>query len=76
VVSSSGRFVFRVWFPEPDSRREDVERTVRSMGGLTEWLNTKLLAVDAQSLALAQPVADYLAGEVESGYLMYETGRT
>ena len=45
------------------------------LGTLTEWSSPNLLALDAESEALAQHVADALAEGERTGRWVYETGR-
>jgi hypothetical protein len=76
VAESSGRFVFRVFFPHPDSPRDATLSALTRLGALTEWSSTSLLAVDASSETRAKTIAGFLQQAEEQGHLMYETGRT
>lgn len=77
VTKRSGRYTFRVWFNSPAARQALPEIIIR-MGCLVEW-QTKgghLLAIDAESEALARQVAGVLQQEEDLGHLVFETGRT
>jgi len=76
VVEWSGRYVFRVWFGDTGHPREDIANALVELGGLLEWSSVNLLAVDAEDLAKAQKIADYLVIASQEGKLMFETGRS
>jgi hypothetical protein len=56
--------------------RADVLAEVKQLGCLIEWFSDQLLAVDADSDAIAVQVAQMLEARTERGELDYETGRT
>jgi hypothetical protein len=76
VAESSGRFVFRVFFPHADSPKDATTTALTSLDALLEWSSPSLLAVDASNEAHARTIADFLQKEEDQGHLMYETGRT
>ena len=75
VVRPSGRWTFRVWLGESAEDRLSVEVEMLALGTLTEWSSRNLLALDAESEALAQRTADALAEGERTGRWVYETGR-
>jgi hypothetical protein len=76
VVTPSGRFVFRVHFPDPtDASRESVVQALHDMEALMEWSSASLLAVDARNSQHAQEVADYLYERHRREELIFETGK-
>lgn len=76
VVQPSGRYVFRVFFPNPKFSKTAVTADLQGLGGLTEWSSSDLLAVDAPDVTLAQSIADYLHSHAVRSHLVYEAGRT
>ena len=50
VVTSSGRYVFRVWFGESFHPRYEVAAELMALGALVEWSSVNLLAADAADL--------------------------
>ena len=75
VVRPSGRWTFRVWLGDSAEDRLSVETEMLALGMLTEWSSPNLLAVDAETDALAQRLADALAEGERMGRWVYETGR-
>lgn len=77
VVTSSGRYVFRVHFEHSmlSSRDETVDK-LRAMGALWEWSSASLLAVDARDAVHGQQLADFLFHRENLGLLIYETGKS
>ena len=78
VVNRSGRCCFRVWFGESSTSdsRDEVVGFATQVGCLFEWSSANLLAIDADSEAQAQALANHLSQQEQAGSLMYETGRT
>lgn len=76
VVTSSGRFVFRVWFGESFHPRQEIADELVGFGALVEWSSVNLLAVDVADAEQAQQVADYLLARELAGDLVYEAGRS
>jgi hypothetical protein len=76
LSTSSGRYVFRVWFGESFHPRDEVVSELESLGALIEWSSPNLLAVDARDGLHAKEVAGYLQAQEDAGRLMYETGKT
>jgi hypothetical protein len=77
VVHQAGHFTFRAWFNNEQTSLE-LPGVLERMGCGTErrWQTSRLLAIDAESDALAQTVADLLYRQEQSGLLVYETGRS
>jgi len=76
VTQPSGRYVFRVLFPNVSAeRRSDVQNRVIGFGGAVEWATPKLMAIDAENQGVASRIADYLQTEEDAGRLAYETGK-
>lgn len=77
VSTSSGRFVFRVYFERGHhGNRDATVEGLKALGAQVEWSSPSLLAVDARDQAHAQQVADYLHGQEKAQRLVYETGKT
>ncbi|MFE4542365.1 DUF4265 domain-containing protein [Arthrobacter sp. NPDC056727] len=76
VTEPSGRFVFRVFFPQPHSPRETTVSALTALGALVEWSSPSLLAIDATDESHARVVASFLQQAEDNGHLMYETGRS
>jgi hypothetical protein len=80
LVTDAGRFTYRVLFPatgprQPDHRWRELHLALAQFGCWLDVYTPTLIAVSADQ-AVAQDVADYLAGEEGRGRLQYETGRT
>lgn len=76
VAERSGRSVFRIWFGETRTPRQDVADELTERRALLEWSSPNLLAVDAADPTHAQVIADYLAEQERGERLMFETGRS
>ena len=76
VVRPSGRYVFRVFFPDSAFSKTTATSELQALGGLMEWSSSDLLAVDAPDVTRAQSIADYLHSHAVRSHLVYETGRT
>jgi len=76
VVEPSGRFVFRVFFPRPDSPKDETTAALLKLDALLEWSSANLLAVDASNETHARNVANFLQEAENRGHLIYETGRS
>lgn len=76
VIRPSGRYVFRVWFGATPYPRDEIATDLEELGALLEWSSDNMVAVDAPSIARAQPIADYLLDAQQNGRLMYETGKS
>jgi hypothetical protein len=76
VVTSSGRYVFRVWFGQSFHPRDEIANDLTALGSLIEWSSRNLLAVDAADGEHAQLIADFLMERQKAGHLIYETGRS
>jgi hypothetical protein len=76
VAARSGRQVFRAWFTDPACRL-DVADDLNHLGCLMEWRweGSNLLAIDAESDALAKSVMELLEQRREVGQLEYESGQ-
>lgn len=76
VQTSSGRYVFRLFFKEEQRkwRQQTIEELHRS-NFLTEWYSEGLLAVDAENERRASMMAAFLMDCRNRGYLTFETGR-
>jgi hypothetical protein len=77
VLSSSGRFTFRVWFGETKNPQiiENLMYEIHRNGFLYESYSKDLISIDADSSASAQLLADLLKGMEDLGQISYETGR-
>ena len=49
---------FRAYFGRSAYPREEIVERLDELSGLVEWSSAKLLAVDAQDLSQARPIAD------------------
>ncbi|ANF32558.1 hypothetical protein A0130_13550 [Leifsonia xyli] len=77
VVARSGRFVFRVYFPEAMfGVRDEVIAELTGLGALVEWSSSSMFAVDVPHERSARAVSDYLSAQEAQGRLIYETGKT
>lgn len=74
VIESSGRGIFRIFFPvEALQNRQDVVTRLAALSALLEWSSTSLLAVDASSRA-DEAVTDFLVEGAARGLFIYENG--
>jgi len=76
VSKPSGRFVFRVFFTNPDMPKDSCFDSLVSLGATCEWSSANLLAVDAEDEVHAQRISNYLLVESLTGSIFYETGRS
>lgn len=76
VLAPSGRFVFRIWFNDHESRLQ-LPPLLEDMGCLLErrFKTSRLLAIDTETEQLAHAVADLLDKHERLGTLVFETGR-
>jgi uncharacterized protein DUF4265 len=75
VTQPSGRYVFRVHFPDR-ALGSAVADELTGLGALIEWSSPALLAVDAADQSHAQPIANHLQQAEDQQRLIYETGKT